>query len=174
MGRNLLEFADWVEMETFFSAYLLLFLVIYFFATKRVSLAIAKSRLLSSLPRAYALLGTFYLGLQVMNLYPDFHFYIVISESRFIYLKIWGLLAVVFWFPYFSRKIFISLLHSVVFFILMLISFSTQLFSSGTDSNMITNNIKIYTASILLNLVAFTVISLLRLGYSKIYSRGNV
>ena len=157
MGNSLMSYVEWVELETFFSGYPLVFAIIYLIASNRPATNFVKSKLLPKLPIAYALVGTLYLGLQLKNGYPDFHLNDFLG-IEFRYLKIWGLLSIFFWIPLLNKKVIISLLHSIVFFFLLL---KSQFSIPSDDGDMVRNNIKIFSISILLNIVAFLFVGLI-------------
>ena len=160
MGNSLMKYIEWVELESFFSGYLLVYAIIYLVASNRFVSNFVKIKVLPNLPLAYALVGTLYCGLQFKNGYSDY----LMAGIQFPYLKTWGLLSILFWIPFLHKKAIVSLLHSLVFFFLLMKSFYLQLSIPSGGSELAGNNIKIYTASIILNLIAVvfvTIISLL-------------
>jgi hypothetical protein len=70
------------------------------------------------------------------------------------------LLSILFFIPALAKKTVISLLHSLVFFFFLLREIFSQLFSSDTDKNILKNEMKVYTDSLLLNLGVFAFITL--------------
>ena len=150
-----------LELMAFFSGYPLLYAVTLFIAENQQLKNNFKSRIVSLLPFAYALVGTLYLGLQLKNLYPDYSIENIKLTMQQPYLKIWGLLAILFWIPAIAKKPILSLLHSLVFFLLLVRDLFLQLSASSADKNIVRNDMKIYTDSLLLNLGAFALIVLL-------------
>jgi len=163
MGNSLMEYVEWIELESFFSGYLLVYAIIYLIASNRAFSNFVKSKVLPNLPLAYAFVGILYWGLQLKNGYPDYRINHLIAGIQFPYLKIWGLLSVFFWIPVLHKKAVFSLLHNLVFFFLLMKSFYLQLSFPSTDSDPARNNIKIYTASIILNLIALILVTLISL-----------
>ena len=159
MGDSLMKYIEWVELESFFSGYLLVYAIIYLVASNRPVSNFVKIKVLPNLPLAYALVGTLYLGLQLKNEYPNYHINFFVTDLQFSYLKIWGLLSIFFWIPVLHKKAVFSLLHNLVFFILLLRSFYLQLSIPSAGNDLARNNIKIYTASIILNLIALVFIT---------------
>ena len=153
-----MAYIEWIELETFFSGYLLIYAVIYLVASYLPVTNFVKTRALPQLPLAYALIGTVYLGLQLKNGYPGYHINQVVADIQFPYLKIWGLLSVFFWIPILHKKGVFSMLHSLVFFIILLASFFSQLFPPSAGNDMAGNNMKIYSVSILLNITALILV----------------
>ena len=164
MPDSFFAYTEWVELETFFSGYLLVYAIIYLVASNQAATGFVKARVLPKLPLAYAFAGTLYLGLQLKNAYPDYTIEHLTTGVQLPYLRIWGLISVLFWIPLLQKKAVFSLLHSSVFFFLLMKSLFLQLFTSSPGNDMARNNMKIYSVSIVLNLVALflvTIISLL-------------
>ena len=161
MDNSFLAYLQQLEMFAFFSGYPLLYAVTIFFAGDQQSKNNFKSRIVSLLPFAYALAGTLYLGLQLKNVYPDYSLQNIKMTIQQPYLLIWGLLSILFWIPALGKKTVFSLLHSLVFFFLLVRDVFLQLSASSTDKNIVRNDMKIYTDSLLLNLGAFAFIILL-------------
>ena len=78
------------------------------------------------------------------------------------WLMIWALLSIFFWIPAIARKRLLSLLHSLVFFFFLLKDFVLQ-FSQPAHENIVGNDMRIYTISLLLNVGAFVLLLLLSL-----------
>jgi hypothetical protein len=106
------------------------------------------------------LVGTFYLALQLKNLYPDYSIEKITLTIQHPYLMAWGLLSILFWIPVPRRKTVLSLLHSFVFFFFVIRDLFLQL-SGSIDKDIVRNDMKIYTVSLLLNLCAIALLLLL-------------
>ena len=167
MGNNFLAYLQQLEMVAFFSGYPLLYAVTLFIAGNQPVKNNFSSRISTLLPFAYALVGTLFLGLQLKNAYPDYS--IVYFKETILqpYLLIWGLLSILFWIPALSKKTVISLIHSLVFFLLVIRNVFLQSAASSVDKNMARNNMKIYTVSLLLNFGTFVFILLLSFLFGK-------
>ena len=163
MPDSFFAYAEWIELETFFSGYLLVYAIIYLVASSRPVTGFVKIKLLPNLPLAYAFVGTLYLGLQLKNAYPDYTIEHLIAGVQLPYLRIWGLISVLFWIPLLRKKAAFTLLHSSVFFFLLMKSLYLQLFASSPGNDMAGNNMKIYSVSILLNLAALILVTLISL-----------
>ena len=108
------------------------------------------------LPFAYALVGTLYLGLQLKNLFPDYSLRHIKQSVQIPGLVFWGLSAVLFWIPFFKKRKVLSLLHSlVVFFILVKDAFN-QLSAPDAGTDVLSNDMHVYTDSMLLINHCFT------------------
>jgi hypothetical protein len=163
MMESFFSYVEWIELETFFSGYLLVYAIIHLVASKPPLTNFAKTRLLPKLPLAYALAGTLYLGLQLKDAYPDYTIGHMAASIQLPFLKIWALLSILFWIPLFRKKPVFSLLHSSVFFFLLLKSLYLNLFTSAADNDMVRNSMKIYSVSIILYLVALLLVTLISL-----------
>ena len=155
MGNSIFDYVMQLEMLAFFSGYPLVYFLIRFLA-RNVSLKNPVGPdLVSILPFAYALIGTLYLGLQLRNLYPDYTIANIKHRIQLPYLFIWALLSILFWIPAISKRPIFSLLHSLVFFLIIIKDIFFQLNGNIRDHHIIKNEMTVYTISILLNLAAF-------------------
>lgn len=154
---------EWIELETFFSGYLLVYAIIYLARSNRATTGFVKAKLLPKLPMAYAIAGTLYMGLQLKNAYPDYSIDHLTAAVQLPFLKIWGLSSVLFWIPLLRKRAAFSLLHSSVFFFLLVKSLFSQLFTSSADNDMAHNSMKIYSVSILVNLASLILVTLISL-----------
>ena len=160
MGDSFFAFIQQLELMAFFSGYSLLYAIIVVFAGDRAPGNNFKTRLVPALPLSYALVGTLYLGLQLKNFYLSYSSANIIQSIHHPYLMIWGLLSILFWIPLFRKKEVVTLLHSLVFFFILVKDISMQIFSS-VDENILKNDMRIYTVSFLLNVASFILIILL-------------
>ncbi len=160
MGNSFFAYLQLLELMAFFSGYSLLYALISVFAGNKESRNNFKSRIVSVLPLSYALVGTLYLGLQLKNLYLSYTPAMTRQTINHPYLMIWGLLSILFWIPLFRKKEVLSLLHSLVFFFILLRDIFLQI-SSSADENILRNDMRLYTVSLLLNLGTFILTLLL-------------
>jgi hypothetical protein len=163
MFDSIFAYSEWVELESFFSGYLLVYAIIYLVASNRKDTNFIKSTLLPKSPLAYAFAGTLYWGLLLKNAYPDYTIDHLTAGIQLPYLRIWGLLSILFWIPLLRKKAAFSLLHSSVFFFLLMKSLFLQLVASSPGNDAARNNMKIYSVSILLNLAALILVTLVSL-----------
>lgn len=149
-----------LEMLVFFSGYPLVYYIVRFF-TRHASLKnISAAAAVSILPFAYALIGTIYLSLQLKNLYPVYTIENIRHRIQQPYLMIWALLSLLFWIPVISKRPILSVLHSLVFFFIIIKDLYFQLTGLTSDRNILRNDMKLYTVSIFLSLAAFTLLFL--------------
>ena len=159
MDNSFFAYLQQLELMAFFSAYPLVYAIVSVLTGNSKKEIFV--RLPSLLPYAYALVGTLYLGLQLKNLYPDYSSENIRLTLQQPLLTIWALLSLLLWIPILARKPVISLLHSFVFFFFLLRDLFSQFFASSTDKNIVRNEMKVYTDSLLLNLGTFAFIVLL-------------
>jgi hypothetical protein len=169
MGNNFFEYLQKLELMVFFSGYPLIYAIIFFIAGNAKTRNTFKNRIVSVLPYSYALVGTLYLGFILKNLYPDYSFHNIRLFLQQPWLVGWGLLSILFWIPSFSKMKVLSLIHSLIFFSLLIKDIFIQQ-SASLGNSMVKNDMNVYTISLLLNLGAVILILLL----SFIYSRKNL
>jgi hypothetical protein len=157
--NNLFTYIRHLELLAFFSGYPL----IYYFIRFLAGTAALKNKgraLVKFLPFSYALVGSSYLALQLVTLYPDYSFENIRRHMQLPFLYIWGLLSILFWIPALAKKHILSLLHSLPFFFILLIDLFFQTTGNTTDHSLPRNAMNVYTISIILNLAAFVLILL--------------
>jgi hypothetical protein len=164
MGNDLFQYLERLELMAFFAAYPLLYTLVKVIAGSSSLKNNSVTRLAGLLPVAYALCGALYLGLQLKNLSP--HFSMESLGTHFSsWLKCWGLLALLFWIPFFYRRPLLSLLHSLVIFFFLLKDLYLHSTSSA-DKEVVQNDMKIFTDSLLLNCASFLLIIMLYYFYN--------
>jgi hypothetical protein len=163
MIPDFVTFMQRLELLAFFAGYPLLFTFVYFGSQFRLARTIGlKARhpdtmragrripsMFALLPAAYGLTAGFFLIRQVFNSNDP-------SIPSIIALKIWGCLALLFWLPTLQRNVFLSFLHGLVFFGLIVIDIFTGL-STASGRDQISNDMKILTDSLLLNTASLAI-----------------
>jgi hypothetical protein len=162
MSNSFFAYLQQLELLAFFSGYPLVYAIITYFAGTKRSTNNFKARMVSILPYAYALIGTLYLGLQLKKIYFNYSSENIKHMMDAPWLMIWALLSILFWIPAVAKKRILSLLHSLVFFFFLLKDFVLQ-FTQSSDGNIVNNDMRIYTISLLLNVGAFVLMLLLSL-----------
>jgi hypothetical protein len=171
MDNSFIAYLQQLELIAFFSGYPLIYAVTLFIAGEKQERNNFKTRAVSLLPFAYALVGTLYLGFQLKKLYPDYSGEHIKQTIQQPWLIIWALLSILFWLPAISKKKVLSLIHSLVFFFFIVKDFFLQLFVTSVDKNIEGNDMKLYTNSLFLNLGAFAVIILLSFLFTRYKNR---
>ena len=171
MGNNFFAYLQQLELMAFFSGYSLLYALILVFAGNKKSGNNFKNQIVSVLPLSYALVSTLYLGLQLKNFYLSYSSGNTGLAIHHPYLMIWGLLAILFWIPIFRKKVWLTLLHSLVFFFILVKDIILQI-GSSVDENILKNDMRIYTVSFLLNLATFILIALLNFFFLQNKKKG--
>jgi hypothetical protein len=161
MGNNFFAYLQQLELMAFFSGYPLLYTFVLFFAENKQPKNTFKSRLVSVLPYGYALIGTLYLGFQLKALYFNYSTGNIKEMMHLPWLMIWALLSTLFWIPAVNKKKGLSLIHSLVFFFLLVRDFIIQFPGSSADKDVLKNDMRIYSISLLLNTGAFVIVLLL-------------
>src|SRR6185312_15476339 len=162
MGNSFFVYLQQLELMAFFSGYPLVYAIIIYFAGNKRSKNNFKASMVSVLPYAYALIGTLYLGLQLKKLYFNYSSGNIKQMMHLPWLMLWALLSILFWIPALNKKKVLSLLHSLVFFFFLLKDIVLQ-YTSSADPNILKNDMRIYTISLLLNIGAFVLMLLLSL-----------
>ncbi len=151
-----------LEIIVFFSGYPLIYALSRLFAAKQLSKRIPRGTLTKLLPYGYALIATLFAALQLKNFYQ---FYTGENSSAgFLhhpFLMTWAFLAILFWIPALAKRPVLSLLHSFVFFLLLLKGLFFQTFWPANDNSLLRNDMKLYTTSLLLHLAAQVIVLLI-------------
>jgi len=164
MDNSLIVYIERLQLMAFFAGYPLIYALVNHIAGDRSKQANAfVNKLIILLPFSYALTGVLFLGFFLKNLYPDYSMENIAQQIT--YLKIWGLLSVLFWIP-FRKNSVISLLHSLVFFFFLIRDIFMQI-TSFISIDVIRNDMKVYTDSLLLNISTLTAIVILHFTISK-------
>lgn len=163
MGAEMISYIQQLELLAFFSGFPLIYLIVVSLAGRKQNRTAWKQRLVSFLPLGYGLTGLLYWGFLLKSLYPNFSFDYIKSEIQNPFLTLWGLIVIVFLVPVFAKKPVLGFLHSLVFFALLIKDFYLQLTSANPDKNILRNDMKVYSDSILLN--AGTLIAVILIYY---------
>lgn len=173
MEDTFFKYLQRLELIAFFSGYPLIYAIVFFIIGNRPSNNNWKDKIVGLLPFAYALVGTLYLGLQLRKLYPDYSIENLKQSVHQPFLFGWGMLALVFWIPSVARKPVLSLLHSFVFFYLLIKDLFFQLPAFATDKNIVRNDMKLYTDSLLLNIGALAAVTLIYFLYRQVKTNND-
>jgi hypothetical protein len=173
MSNSFFGYLQQLELMAFFSGYPLVYAIITYFADIKRTKNNFKARMVSILPFAYALIGTLYLGLQLKKIYFNYSSENIKQMMHLPWLMIWALLSIFFWIPAIAKKRILSLLHSLVFFFFLVKDFVLQ-FTQSADGNIVSNDMRIYTISLLLNVGAFVLMLLLSLLISSLNKNKNL
>ena len=160
MDNTFFAYLQQLELIAFFSGYPLLYAVTVFFAGNQPGKNNFKSRIVLLLPFAYALVGTLYLGLQLKNLYPDYSVENIKQTIQLPWLTGWAMLSIFFWIPALAKKTTLSLIHSLVFFFFVIRDIFLQISAPSADNDIVRNDMKLYTVSLLINLSTLALIVL--------------
>jgi len=162
--NSFLGYLQLLELMAFFSGFPLVYSIALFVSGK-ISASNPKLDLRRLLPYAYALVGTLYLGYLLKNLYPDYSIANIKNSFQHPFLVTWALLSLLFWIPAINKRPILSLLHSLVFFFFLLRDLYIQITDTAADKNILSNDMKIYTTSLMINFCALIFILLIYLMY---------
>ena len=171
MDNSFFSHLQLLELMAFFSGYPLVYAVIIAIAGKKPEKNSFGKSAVSMLPFAYALVGTLFLGFQLKKLYPDYSFEHIKLTIQPAWLTIWGLLSVLFWIPAKSKKTYLSLIHSLVFFFILAKDIALQLYTAPGDNDVVKNDKIVYAHSLGLNLGAFFVVFIIAFLYNNRYKK---
>jgi hypothetical protein len=159
MDNSFFAYLQHLELMAFFSGYPLMYAVVIFFSGNSKRYGRYKINAAVLLSFAYALVGTLFLGLQLKKLHDGNAAGGMAAGFQQPWLIIWGLLAILFWVPRLAKKPMVSLLHSCVFFFLLLKDLYLQAIPPNSGGEVLKNDMNIYTSSLLLNAAAFAVVA---------------
>jgi len=161
MGNDLMAYIQKLELFGFFSGYCLIYTIISFSkSTNNGNAHTLLQKLVILLPYGYGLTATLYLGMSITNISANFSMRNFNEQFRLPFLQIFALLAVFFWIPFISKKTILSLLHSLVFFFVLVKDIFIQLkLPQGTE--IIRTDMKVFTDSLLLNLITLIFVALM-------------
>lgn len=160
MDAGFFSYLQQLEAMAFFSGYPLLFALVVFIAGNKKLSEETEKYLIGNLPYTYAFVGVLFWGLQLKNLFPDYSIEHINQLIHRPFLVLWGMGSVLFGIPVFSKISILPLLHSSVFFFFLLKDVFLQSISFSVDKNIVRNDMKIYTDSLLLNLGVYVLVTL--------------
>jgi hypothetical protein len=172
MDDSFFAYLEQLELMAFFSGYALIYLGVRLLGKSLLARGIIKTDPVSLLPLAYALVGVLYLGLQLKNLYPDYSIENIKASVQLPYLRLWGILSLLFFVPALRKRPVISLCHSLVFFFFIARDLFIYIFRSA-DRDALKNDMNIYTNSLLVNLGAFVFVALVYFLFMRIGKRNK-
>jgi len=161
MGDSFFFYLHRLELIAFFSGYPLMYATVLLIGGMRRPGTEMQKKLVALLPFSYALVGTIYFGFELMNLHPGNSIDNFRDFSQHPFLAIWGFLSILFWIPALAKRPIISLMHSLVFFILLIKDLFYFRPGPGTDTSMVSNDMKLYTYSLFLHIIAFITVTLI-------------
>ena len=172
MANNFFYYIERLELISFFAGYPLIYALVHLLASlQKPEQTIVEHYWVSLLPYAYALTGSLFIGFVIDNMNGGNSKENIIAQfSSFI--KIWGFLSILFWIPLFTKKPVYSLLHSLVFFSLVIKDFFIPNFTN-TIQKAISTDMTVYSISLVLNLGTFLVIFLITWGIKKLKIRNS-
>lgn len=169
MGSSFSDYLNQLELMLFFSGYPFVYLIIIFIYGYRKINRTSSLKIKSFLALSYAFVGTLYLAMRLYNNLFAPHYTKIEEMSNYSFLSIWGILSTLFWIPFFNKRFYLSLIHSLVFFLFLLKDLLYEALKISDNFDVIRNDMNIYSLSILLNFISFLFILLL----VKLFSRNK-
>jgi hypothetical protein len=160
MDNSFFAYLQQLELMVFFSGYALVYTSTLFIASYTKTGNAFTHRLVLTLPYSYAMLGTLYLAYMLSVLYPDYSIENITLQIQSPWLVAWGFLSICFWIPLLAKKKFLSLLHSLVFFFLLLRHLLSQ-FIAPAGNSFVKNDMQVYTTSMILNILSLVFLVML-------------
>lgn len=159
MGNEIMAYIQKLELLGFFSGYCLIYTIIFSLKAENNNKAqTLLKKLAILLPYSYALVATLYFGMVVKDFSLDFSVRNMYAQFQLPFLQIFALLGILFWIPLFSKKPVWSLLHSLLFFFFLLKDIFKEL-QLPQGREILHNDMKVFTDSLLLNMVTLILIS---------------
>lgn len=158
MADNFFAYLEQLELMGFFAGYPILYALVMVLAGNEVFRKRLRITPAGALSVTYAIVGTLYLGMQLRILYLNAQTTGYQFAGYFSLLRIWGLLAVLFWLPVLRKRPGLALLHSLVFFLLLARDLVVHLLRFSDKQDAIRNEMSVYTDSLLLNLGVFIIV----------------
>src|SRR5688572_28091468 len=153
---SLISYIERLELLAFFSGYPLMYAFVNLICNKTSGTKTTfNQKFIRLLPYSYALAGTLFLG-HVIKDAPDFSFVTLVDQFQNSWLRIWSLLSLLFWIPGLSKKPYLSLLHSLVYFYFIVHDLLLALLDAGAI-NLISKDMKLYFDSLLLNILCLLI-----------------
>lgn len=154
MNQDFFQYLEKLELLAFFSGYPLWYAIVKAFSGQRSTET--KDRRISGkiLPYTYALTATLYAGFCADKLYPDWSFTSWKLLFSHTWLVPWAFTALVFWIPAAGKRTYLSLLHSIPFFFILLSDILHYHFNSP-GSGRPTNEMNMYGISVLIQAVVY-------------------
>lgn len=154
MDDSFILYLERLELMAFFAGYPLIYLLVVSVAGTEKLKRITRINIASLLAYSYAVTGLLYVGLMLKNLYPDLSLEHIRVSAAGPFLKIWALSSLLFFIPAIAKRPVLSLLHSMVFFFLLLRDLFLPFTKQG-DQSLINNDMRVYSFSLILNLITF-------------------
>ncbi len=153
-----------LEQLAFFSGYPLVYALIAAIKSKKVNSTSITNKAFNLLPVVYAIDGILYVGLLLRNFYPNYSYEYLSSQIQIPFFVFWAVSSILFFIPWLRKITVLSLLHSLVFFYVIIKNYYIQLTAIETDKTVLKNYMNVYIDSLLLN--SIILILLLLISYS--------
>jgi len=149
----------WIYFFIFFSGYPLLFFFFYLLNKRRNAHNVIAEKIFPLLPVTYALVSTLFWILILWTGRLNYAVEKIASVALSSFIMAYSFSALLFWFPYFRKKTYWSLLHSLPLFLL---PFFNMLYKTYTHKviqhDYILNLWRIYAAGLIIYIIAIAIV----------------
>ena len=147
----------WIYFCIFFSGYPLMYVFIYFTGKSKSMHGLIAEKIYSILPLAYAFVSTCVWMLMICTGKMYFVIEKIASAAPSALAIIYSLAGLLFWLPFFRKKTYLSLLHSLPLFLLPPLNMLFKaLRHKVVAHDYIVTLFRIYTAAFILYMIAIT------------------
>lgn len=149
----------WIYFFIFFSGYPMLYFLFYLMSKNKNWHTAITERIFPLLPIAYAFVSTFFWILMLWTGRISFVVEKIASVASSSFIIAYSFSALLFWLPYFRKKTYLSLLHSLPFFLLPFLNMLLKTYRHKViPHDYIFNLWRIYSAGLIIYVIAITVI----------------
>ena len=149
----------WIYFCIFFSNYIIVYAISHLLAKNKNWNTFIIAKIYPLLPLAYAFVTTCFWTIFLYQYSFNYIWKTIMAEIPAKLIIIWSLLSLLFWLPVFRKKNYFSLLHSIPFFILPLISIGNNIFKFGLlEWDDVWNLLRIYIAGLLIYVAAIIIL----------------
>ena len=157
---DLFSYFEKLELIAFFSAFPMFYVLVHFVSN---DLNIKKrwvANMPKTMPLTYAIITLLYLGMKIHQMF-EVHSLNLDWGNMLAYFKIWVVLGLLFFLPYFREKKSWSLLHSLPFTIIILVDFA-RFYNHQVSQDYIHNEMRLYFTSFMIAMSVFVFSSLVK------------
>jgi hypothetical protein len=151
MEQSLISYLQQLEILVFFCGHTLLYLVVNSLNSIPSINVVFKKRIRWALPYSYAMAGVLFIGFEMRNMYPDLSPLHFLQRFQNPFLFFWAMSTLLFWLRTIHKFIWISFLHSLVFFYFLIKDLIWNNSGGMADIHLARNNMNIYFISLLLH-----------------------
>jgi hypothetical protein len=158
----------WIYFFIFFSGYPLLYELLYLAGKNKKFHHVITEKIFPLLPSTYAFVSTVFWILMLWTGRMDFVVEKIASVAFSSLVIAYSFTALLFWLPYFRRKTFVSLLHSLLLFLLPFLNMLWKTYRHKMiPHDYLLNLFRIYGAGFIIYIIAIVFIGIMKRLLSK-------